>query len=150
MKKILVLMAMALGISYANAQKIPSDKVPMEVRNAFNKQYPNVKDGEWEQEGATFEVGFKQNKMETSLVYDPSGKLLATETEIAVSALPKAVTDYINKNMAGKKITEATKIVAADGKISYEAEVDGTDYIIDEKGNLLDKETEKDDDDEKK
>jgi hypothetical protein len=42
--------------------------------------------------------------------------------------------------MPGKKIKEASHITDAKGVISYEAEIDGVDYIFDADGKMLRKE----------
>ena len=38
------------------------------------------------------------------VMIDPAGRLVLTETEIAVSALPEGIMDYVTKNLNGKKI----------------------------------------------
>ena len=52
--------------------------------------------------------------------------------------------------MNGKKITSAEKITNAKGVVSYEVEVDNTDYLFDSYGHFLQKDTdvEEEDDDE--
>lgn len=84
-----------------------------------------------------FEAAFKENNIEASVLMDASGKVLQTEKEIAVSMLPQAIRDYAAKTLSGKKIKEASKITDAAGMITYEAEIEETDYLFDEKGNFL-------------
>ena len=67
--------------------------------------------------------------------YSTDGMLVLTETEIEISALPKTVTDYFNQNKPGKKLSDPEKIVTADGAITFEVEVDNTDYLFDSAGN---------------
>jgi len=151
MKTTITIFALALGISFANAQTVKEAEVPAAVKEALKKAYPTAKVEKWEKEDANYEVEIKVGKTESSVVYDASGNLVMTEVEIKVSELPKAATDYLNTNLKGKKITEASKMTYADGKVNYEAEVDDVDYIFDEKGNFIEKEVEKDkkDDDKK-
>jgi uncharacterized lipoprotein NlpE involved in copper resistance len=84
--------------------------------------------------------------VETSATFNADGKLKETEQEIKTSELPKTAGDYVAKNYAGHKISEAAKITSADGKITYEAEVkkgkEEMDLIFDESGTFLKKETE--------
>ena len=51
--------------------------------------------------------------------------------------LPASVPLYVKKNMPNAKIKEASIIVDAAGKKTYEAEVNGKDLIFDEKGNFI-------------
>lgn len=151
MKTIITIFALALGTSFANAQTVKDTEVPAAVKDAFKKAYPTAKVQKWEKEGANFEAEFMVGKIENAAAYDASGNLVMTEVEIKVTELPKAITDYINTNMKGKKAKEASKMTYADGKVNYEAEVDDVDYIFDDKGNFIEKEveTDKKDDDKK-
>ncbi|MEO5642889.1 MAG: hypothetical protein ABIQ40_08905 [Bacteroidia bacterium] len=132
-------LALTFGAGCANAQKLKETEVPAAVKAAMAKQYPAIKDVEWEKEGANYEAGFDLNKVETSVVITPAGVILETESEIAVSALPKAATDYLVKNLPGKKIKEAAKLTDANGTVTFEAEVNDADYIFDSNGNFIKK-----------
>lgn len=139
MKTILITTAAIVFIlSNASAQKVKASEVPKAVIDSFNKNFNGVKVEGWEKEkDGVYEAEFDLNKVETSATFSVDGKLLETETEIAVSALPKTVTEYLTKNYAGKKIKEAAKIVDAEGKIKYEAEIDKKDLLFDELGNFI-------------
>lgn len=132
-------LALTFGAGCANAQKLKETEVPAAVKAAMTKKYPAIKDVEWEKEGANYEAGFDLNKVETSVVITPAGVILETESEIAVSALPKAATDYLSKNLPGKKIKEAAKLTDANGTVTFEAEVNDADYIFDSNGNFIKK-----------
>lgn len=152
MKNTVIIFALALGVNYANAQTVKEAEVPEAVKKTQSQNFPKIKVEKWEKEGANFESEFHVNKIETSAIFEANGTLVATETEMKPSELPKEITDYVTKNMAGKKIKEAAKIIDAGGTISYEAEIENVDYIFDPNGTLLKKEVEddKDDDDKKK
>src|ERR1035437_669299 len=137
MKKIILILTIALFVNYANAQKIDSKDLPASVSGAFAKLYPAIKDVKWERENGNFEANFDLNKVETSAIFDPVGNLLETESEIKVSDLPKNTTDYVTKTYPGVKIKEASKIKDAKGKITFEAAWKGMEVIFDEKGNFL-------------
>lgn len=138
MKRILFLFLSAIFFAnYAEAQKMKSSEVPVAVKSAFEKQYPDVKDADWEKEGANYEAEFEVNDTETSVVFDANGTLLETEVEIESSALPQAANDYVAKNYPGSKIKEAAKITDAAGTVTYEAEVGKSDLIFDASGNFL-------------
>lgn len=153
MKKSILVLAMAFIAISVNAQKVKEEAVPPAIKASFERAHPNVKVDKWEKEGNNYEAEYMDNKVESSASFGPNGQVLDVEAEIAVTALPKAATDYCAKNMPGKKIKEASKITDASGKVSYEAEVDEADYIFDSNGTFLEKKVENDgdkDDDEKK
>lgn len=142
------------------AQDIKESEVPAAVKEALKKQYPNVKEVEWEKEGNNYEAEIelvqvpmdgkgKKREIEKSIEYTASGELVQTEEEIEVKGLPSAINDYVAKNFPGKKIKEASKITEANGTVKYEAEVEKQDLIFDANGAYLSKEA-ADDDDKKK
>ena len=147
----LILAAALLGIFAVSAFAGGGD-VPIAVKTKFASEYPTVKKAKWDNEDGKFEASFELNGVEMSATYDASANKLETESEIAVSALPKAAVEYVSKNLAGKKIKESSKIVDSKNTTTFEAEVDGADYIFDSNGNFLSKKVENDedkDDDEK-
>ncbi len=111
--------------------------IPAEVKAAFAKQYPEIKKVKWENEDGKFEAGFKQNKIECSVLMNAKGKVLETENEIQVSDLSKSITDYVAKNYPNQKIKGAAKITDAEGVVTYEAEVKGLDLLFSDKGNFI-------------
>jgi hypothetical protein len=131
----------------AYSQNIDESQVPAAVKSGFTSMYPAVTGVEWELEHGNYEAEFKENKTETSVIFDESGKHIQTETEIPVSSLPETIKSYVSSKLDNKKISEATKITAADGEIKYEIGIKNTDYLFDSGGNLLKSETEKDDSD---
>jgi len=138
------MLALFSGTVCVTAQKVNETDVPAAVRTEFKSLYADVKEVKWEKENGNFEANFRQGKTEMSATIDTKGKLLETETSIEPGALPKAATDYLAKNLTGKKVKEASNIKDASGKITYEAEVDGVDYTFDDKGNFLKKEKDND------
>ena len=143
-KTSLFVVAMLASVTVINAQKVVEADVPAAVKTEFKSLYAGVKEVKWEKEKSNYEANFHNGKTEMSVTIDGSGKLLETETTIASSSLPKGATDYITKNLAGKKIKEASQIKNASGKITFEAEVDGVDYTFDDKGNFVKKEVDND------
>jgi hypothetical protein len=139
MKKLLCIVALFSGIGYVNAQKLKEADVPAAVTAKFKSLHADVTIVKWEKENGNYEANYDKGKTEMSVTFDATGKLLETEESIAATALPKTVTDYITKNLPGKKIKEASKITNGEGKMMYEAEVEGTDYTFDENGNFLKK-----------
>ena len=143
MKRVLIITGLLLCLRISYAQNLKETKVPTIVLDAFKKEHPEIKNGKWEKEGDNYEVEFKLNKIENSIVYNANGNWIEKEVEIKPTELPKNALDYFEKNLPGKKIKEACKITAADGKIIYEAEVEDTEYQFYSEGKLLKQEKEK-------
>jgi hypothetical protein len=136
MKKNICFLIIICFTIFSCSQKVA---VPDVVKTKFVSLYPDAKNVKWDKEDGLFEAGFKTNDVETSVVFDAAGTVTETETAIEASSLPAAISEYVAKNLDGRKIEEAAKIVDAAGKVNYEAEVDKADYIFDETGNFLSK-----------
>lgn len=143
MKTMLMVAASMLTVSFANAQKIKESEVPQSVKDSFTKKYSGAKVEKWEKEGADYEAEFHLKKVESSALFDANGTFKELEQEIKTSELPKAVTDYCTKNFVGHKLSEASKITDATGKVMYEAEMskgkEHFDALFDDQGNFIKK-----------
>ncbi|MDR0801898.1 PepSY-like domain-containing protein [Fluviicola sp.] len=142
MKKIIFAGGLVISLAaYSSAQKNEMEKkdceIPAIVESAFKKHHSDITDVDWEKEGSNYEASFKAGKTETSVVIDPGGQILETETEMKTSTLPKNIQDYIAAHYNGQKIKEAAKIVLGDGSVQYEAEVNKKDLIFDNKGKFI-------------
>jgi len=130
----------------------PGDKVnvPEVVKTKFISMYPHVGTPRWEMEDGKYEATFKQDNMETSVILTPEGNVDQTETEMDIALLPQPIKDYVSSQPGGKKISSAAKIVNANGTITFETEVDKTDYLFDESGQFMSKEDQENGGDEDK
>lgn len=143
MKTILFAAFMSLCVGGASAFARPisahylADNTPAAVKAAFAKAYPTVKKVTFTKEKGGYEAEFVQNGKSMSVVIDARGAINETETEIAVSALPAPVRDYVAKHMAGKKIKEAAELVDAEGAKTYEVEIGGKDHLFSADGKPL-------------
>ncbi len=135
-KLILISIICFTGINIYS-QNLKESEVPSAVKTKFTAMYPNVSSAKWEMENGNYEAEFKENNTETSVIFESNGTYVQTEVEIPVSSLPVGVNDYVTKNLAAKKITEAAKITSASGTISYEAEIGNKDYLFDSNGSFL-------------
>lgn len=148
MNRLFLFALLVTSCCIVNAQALKEADVPPAVKAKFISLYPAKPDVKWEKEKNNYEAEFKQNKMEVSVLFEATGTIVQTETEISVSALPKAVIDYVSKNLPGKKIEEAVKITGAKGKITYEVEVGKADYLFDETGKFVSKEEDNEEEEE--
>lgn len=124
-------------LSHASAQKISNKDVPLVVKEGLTKKFPGVKSLRWEKEGVNFEAEFHLNGHEMSANFDGNGNCLEVEEELSVNDLPNEAKTYLAKNLAGKKIKEVSKITNANGVITFEAELQQTDYMFDAEGHFL-------------
>lgn len=145
MKKLFLLILLAsLGIAVMAQKSEKAAKkveVPAVVKAAFQNDYPAVKKVKWGADGAGFEAEFVLNTKEVSVVYDNTGHRTEFEMDIEINQLPTAAHDYIIKNYAGYKITEASKITNDKSVVTYEAQVkmgkEAKDVIFDVNGNFI-------------
>ena len=163
MKKITLIVALCLGITASYGQDVKEADVPAPVKDAFAKKYPGLK-AEWEKEDGNYEAEFEGKRIKTNMetgstskvrvegtvLISPTGSILETEEEIETKSLPNGISDYVTKNLGGKKIKEAYKITDNTGVISYEIEIGKDEYLFDSNGGFLKKAEEKDEKDDDK
>lgn len=116
--------------------------VPDTISKKFNSLYPNATDLTWEMEDSLFEASFMLDTVNTSITFSPDGTPVDLESAIPISSLPPAITDYTAQQLAGKRIKGATMITHADGTVSYEIDVENTDYLFDGTGQFIKSEAE--------
>ncbi len=146
MKKILAFLPLVFAMwcsSLAQKKEVENEnnehiKVPTVVQETFQKKYPDAKNVAWEKEDGNYEANWGGKSGEdNSVQFMPSGDFIEIIKAIPVSQLPKNVMAYVKEHYNGAKITEAGMVTDAQGKLSYEAEVNRKDILFDESGNFL-------------
>ena len=133
MRNSLIMLIAFLGLTIsACVQK----NIPMVVKDAFAKDYPNVK-ATWDKEGDKYEASFKMNENTMSVLYNEKGLAEETEMDIKAEMLPTTVKTYIANNFKSEKIKEAAKITKADGTVIFEAEINGKDHLFTPEGKFI-------------
>ena len=153
MKKLMTLLVCMAFVVCTNAQK-PKVEAPAAAKAAFAAKYPTAQKVKWSVEKpGEFEAEFKLDKVETSALFDATGKFLESEAEIKEAELPQAVKATIAKDFAGYKLDEIEISTDAKGAITYEMEaVKGKSKLeisFDATGKLLSKEPLKEEKEEK-
>ena len=122
MKKIVSLLLPACCVvAIACAQKL---NVPEAVKSAFTAKFPDATDVKWEKENSKeLEANFKLNNTNVSANFGLDGSWVETETTIAASELPVAISSAINKKYPGAVFTRTEKIEKPGGKVLYEANI---------------------------
>lgn len=75
--------------------------------------------------------------MITMALIREDGKLLQTETEIKIIALPPQATEYLEDNTGVKKIESASILENEDGEITFKAFADKTEFWFNGDGQLF-------------
>tara|TARA_R110000868_G_scaffold332387_1_gene593427 strand:+ start:16119 stop:16565 length:447 start_codon:yes stop_codon:yes gene_type:complete len=133
MKKIFLVLTLAFSVTLL-AQTVEKSKkgiIPSDVKTAFAKEFPNNK-AKWGMEDGGYEAEFKIKGSDASAVYDKKGHRKALEVAIKTAELPINILEYLKKNYATNKITEAAKITDDKNVVTYEAEIgrDGKSYDV--------------------
>jgi uncharacterized membrane protein YkoI len=122
MKKLLVLFCCSVFLLAVKAQKA-KEETPAAAKTAFAAKFPTAQKAKWSLEKpGEYEVEFTLNKVESTALFDATGNLLETETEISVGELPQAARTILTKNFAGYKLDEIEKSTDGKGVVSYEME----------------------------
>ena len=135
--KTILIAGFILACSPAFAQNMDASKVPAAAKSSFSKSFPKATNVKWEKEDGNYEAGFTENGREMAATFDEKGTWLETESKIAISALPKGVVEYVEKNYKGQKIKGAEKLSLPNNEVQYEAEIKGADLIFDANGKFV-------------
>lgn len=122
MKKIISLLLPAICVAaIACAQKL---NIPEAVKTSFAAKFPGASDIKWEKENSKeLEANFKLNNTTVSANFSLDGSWVETETTIAASELPVAVSSAVSKKYPGAIFIRTEKIEKPGGKILYEANI---------------------------
>jgi hypothetical protein len=114
--------------------------VPAVVKNENMKRYPESKTQHitWETENGNYEANWGgQDGEANSVTYTPSGTFIEIVTAIAISQLPQSANNYINQHYKKAQFGDVGKVLDAQGKTSYEVEINGKALIFDANGNFV-------------
>ena len=145
MKKILGLTAILFALSSTTfAQENEGGgrniNVPAVVKNANMKKYPQSKTKHitWETEKGNYEANWGGKDGEAnSVTYTPSGTFIEIVKAVSTKDLPKGVLSYVKEHYKNAKFGDVGKVLDAQGKTSYELEINGKDVIFDDNGNFV-------------
>ena len=145
MKKILGLAAIMLALntaSFAQENEGGHEKinVPAVVKKANMEKYPESKTQKitWEKEKGNYEANWGGKDGEANSVqYTPSGQFIEMVKAISTKDLPKGVLTYAKQHYKTSKFGDVGRATDANGKVSYEVEINRKDVIFDENGNFV-------------
>src|SRR2546421_4552115 len=108
MKQILALFVLSFGVAAgAAAQQLTADRVPSNVRQAYQTKFPGTRKVEWKlKNDGNYEAEFRLKRAEIAAKFDTRARWLETETTIPRNDLPSGVRAAITKDFAGYRIIE--------------------------------------------
>lgn len=91
------------------------------VSVSFERHYPAVSVSSWKLEKGKYEASFRPNDRDMACLFDSTGRLLETETQITFAELPRPVQKALNE----AQVLKVEKILTVQGTTYYEAETNG-------------------------
>lgn len=119
-----ILMTCLLGLSLvACSNSIPETKVPSVVLNTFKANYASAQQVEWDKYQGKYEAEFKIGTEELEALYSADGKQLMVKQDLALTAIPAAISASVQKNFQAYVIDDIDQ-VTRDGKTYYQVELE--------------------------
>ena len=137
MKPVFTGLALLLFLPSIYCQTDSPFEIPRPVMDQFTLSYPDAENVEWTVQHGKYLANFKNYKKHTSAMLREDGKLLQTETEIKVIALPVEATSYLQEDIKAKKIETASIVENETGEITFKAFTDKDQYWFDGDGQVL-------------
>lgn len=140
MKRKLLLAVGLLFSGFTYAQDIPAKDVPLEVRNSFQKAFPNATKVEWELKGDLYNADFDIGRRDHEVWFTNKGAIVKHKKEIRAKELPVAVSNVIKKNYSGYRIDDVDQF--QEGKtVLYKVELkkigEEKKVVFDSKGSVV-------------
>jgi len=127
-------------VSCNKESTLKSDKIPSAIQNSFRTAHAEVKDESWEKDGDYFEAEYDKNGMEQTILYDNSGNVIRTESEISNKDIPSTIGSYVLDYYKGYRIVDAATIIKSDGsfyKIEIKKGNSEQEFLFDMEGNFV-------------
>lgn len=137
MKPAIRVIALLLFCHVLSGQSITPVSIPTPVMDQFALLYPDAENILWKTQGGKYLAQFKNDKKITMALISEDGKLLQTETEIKIIALPPQATEYLEDESGVKKIESARILESETGVITFKAVADKEEYWFDGDGQVF-------------
>ena len=118
------------------AQSYSTVDIPTAVIDQFSLSYPDAEHVHWTVQNNKYLASFKNDKKSTYALLRKDGKLLETETEIKVMALPLEATAYLEKKLDAD-IESASIMENEEGVITFKAFTEDDEYWFDGAGKIF-------------
>lgn len=133
---------LAVGLLYFNllgvhAQKLSDSVVPVTIKNAFAKMYPDIKKAEWNMESSLYKACFAEKNYKGSVMFDKNAKWTEREVVVPEKSLPASIETYMETNYKNIKITEIAKVTKASGEILYKVGIGSKQILFTKEGDFI-------------
>lgn len=139
MKRIFLIVSIALTLGSASAQGLPSE-TPAAVLEAFYAKFPLAKDISWTHENERYEAAFEMRRKMYFVTYDGIGGTVDQTVGINKSKLPHSIRKQLHHNYPDFTLETAARTDSTKGSI-YEAEIARSEQafilVFSNHGNLL-------------
>jgi hypothetical protein len=132
----LLISTAAVAAAYqGKEERVPLDQLPMPIREAVAKRFPEAKlvsaEKEIEDEVVLFEIALRHQKHDLEVTLTADGAFREIETALLNDEIPKAVAESVEAKYAGAILQKVERIVLVkDGKeqtAAFEAKVQTKD-----------------------
>ena len=100
MEKIITSILCLFLVGYIHAQDIDQRNVPAVVLNAFQLQFPNASDVDWNIRNGNYYVEFEINNKDNDVLLDYRGALIKHKKDLFVSEIPGNVMKTIKTKVS--------------------------------------------------
>ncbi len=135
-KKLLILLVIALVPVGGQAQKLSLKNIPAPVKVSFNRAYPLASDINWKKREANYSAEFEVAKVSKCVTYDAFGMIVESWEKLPKADLPITASEFIDKNYQEYSINRVRKITNAMNMVEYEVKLDNRLVFFDSLGNF--------------
>lgn len=123
-KKILLILAVAIGLAACEDDDLQNSDIPSVVLNGFSEKFPNATGVEWEKDQNLYEAEFHIDSIEHDAIVNPEGSVLKYKYDLPYEELPEVVQTSITSNFDNAKVDEV-EVLQISGDTYYQVEFDG-------------------------
>jgi hypothetical protein len=133
---IILLQLLMLDYSGLHRQQQYKLTIPLAVKSAFAKMFPEAKGTTWKEEPNVYMASYESNGHTRVTWFDSNGKWLKRETPVPFSCLLQAALDYLKETFGNIENAKASKICEPGGTVTYRISINGSEVFFTEQGEL--------------
>jgi low affinity Fe/Cu permease len=135
-KKLLILLVIALVPCGGLAQKLSVKSIPTSVKVSFKRAYPLAIDINWTKQEGNYSAEFEIGTISKSATYDPFGMIVQSWEKLPNTDLPTIATEFIDKNYQEYSINRVRKVTNSMNVVTYEVKLTNRLVLFDSLGNF--------------
>lgn len=137
MKQLLTAGLLYFSLAAVQAQKLTDSEVPANIKDAFAKMYPGIKEASWNKVDTLYIAGFTDGNYKGAVSFTNDGKWTERETVVPVKSIPVSIQNYLAANYKNEKTAGAVKITKASGEIQYRVAAGNKQILFTKDGDLI-------------